>query len=100
MVRIQGLTLESLRTRREGIQHIAARYGACRIRVFGSVTRGHARPDSDVDFLVEFEPDRMVLDLRGLILDLREVLDHEVNVVEIGKPSRITLRIVREEVLL
>lgn len=98
MVRTQALTLEDLRTRRDEIRGIAARHGARSIRVFGSVARGRARPDSDVDFLVEFEPDRTVLDLSGLILDLREVLDREVNVVEIGKPSRTAVRIGREAV--
>ena len=98
MVRTQALTLEDLRIRRDEIRGIAARHGARRIRVFGSVARGQARPDSDVEFLVEFEPDRTVLELSGLILDLRDALDREVNVVEIKKPSRIARRIKREAV--
>lgn len=98
MAQAQGLTLEELRTRREEILRIAARHGARNVRVFGSVARGRARPDSDVDFLVELAPDRTVLDLSGLILDLREVLDREVNVVEIGRTSPIAKRIEREAV--
>jgi len=98
MVRTHGLTLDDLRARQQEIPCIAARHGARRIRVFGSVARGRARPDSDIDFLVEFEPHRTVLDLSGRILDLREALDREVNVVEIRKPSRIALRIEYEAV--
>jgi len=51
------------------------------VRVFGSVARGEARPDSDVDFLVTFEPDRSLLDLGGLILDLEDLLGWSVDVV-------------------
>ena len=100
MARARGLTLEDLRTRREEILRIAARHGARNIRIFGSVAHGRARPDSDVDFLVEFEADRTVLDLSGLVLDLREALDREVNVVESGngKTSPIAQRIEREAV--
>ena len=47
--------------------------------MFGSVARGQARPDSDVDFLVEMEAGRTVLDLSELILDLEEALDREVD---------------------
>lgn len=100
MAQAQGLTLEELRTRREEILRIAARHGARNVRVFGSVARGRARPDSDVDFLVEFDPDRTVLDLSGLILDLRAALEREVNVVWIRRPSRIARRIEQEALFL
>jgi uncharacterized protein len=76
-------TLEGLRSRRGEILTVAARRGAKTIRVFGSVARGEARDDSDVDFLVEMEPGRNVLDLSELILDLEELLGREVDVVEI-----------------
>lgn len=100
MVRIEGPTLEELRERREEILRIAARHGAHNLRIYGSVARGQTRPDSDVDFLVEFEPDRTVLDLSGLILDLREALHREVNVLESrnGRTSPITQRIEQEAV--
>ena len=60
-----GLTLEDLRARRDEILRIAAKHGAHNVRVFGLVARGQARPDSDIDFVVEFDPERTVLDLRG-----------------------------------
>ncbi|HYM91461.1 MAG TPA: helix-turn-helix domain-containing protein [bacterium] len=93
-----GLTLADLRARRDDLLAIAARHGARHVRVFGSVARGDARPDSDVDFLVEFAPGRTVLDLSGLILDLEETLGRKVNVVEVRRPSPAAERIRHEAV--
>jgi uncharacterized protein len=38
------------------VRALGARHGVRRIRVFGSVARGEARPDSDIDLLVEYQP--------------------------------------------
>ncbi|MBE7374165.1 nucleotidyltransferase domain-containing protein [Pseudomonas sp. AL-54] len=43
------------RPNREAINTLGKQYGARRIRVFGSAARGEKRPDSDIDFLVDFE---------------------------------------------
>lgn len=67
---------------REEILRIAARHGAATVRVFGSVARGDARPDSDIDFLVELERGRSLMDLGGLLSDLEELLGRRVDVVE------------------
>ena len=56
------------------------RHGVVRASVFGSVTRGEATETSDVDFLVEFEAGRSLLDLSGLRLDLADALNREVDV--------------------
>jgi len=48
------MLLDELRTQRNAIAALCSQYGAKRMRVFGSVARGEERPDSDVDFLVEF----------------------------------------------
>ena len=58
---------ELLEKKKEEILRIAARHGARNVRVFGSVARGEARPDSDVDFLVDMEPGRSLLDMGGLL---------------------------------
>ncbi len=67
--------------KRDAILQIAARYGASNVRVFGSVARGEARPDSDVDFLVDFKPDYRLFDLIGLKYDLEALLDRKVDIV-------------------
>jgi predicted nucleotidyltransferase len=38
------------------VRELGERYGVRRIRVFGSTSRGDARPDSDIDLLVEYQP--------------------------------------------
>lgn len=92
------MTLADLRARRDEILRIAAARGARDVRVFGSVARGDARPDSDVDFLVDLSPDRTLFDLSGLILDLQEALERDVDVIELTRPSRVGDRIRREAV--
>ncbi|MGQ0601709.1 MAG: nucleotidyltransferase family protein [Anaerolineales bacterium] len=70
-----------LKTKRAEILRIAARHGARNVRVFGSTARGQARPNSDLDLLVEFEPGRTLLDHIGLIQELEETLGCKVDVV-------------------
>ena len=67
-------TLEFLKTRREHIPATAGRHGAGNVRVFGSVLRAAETPESDIDLLVEFAPDRSLLDLVGLQIDLETLL--------------------------
>jgi len=72
---------ELLKAKKQEILKLAARYGARNVRLFGSVARGQARATSDVDFLVDMDPDRSLMDLAGLVLDLQELLDRKVDVV-------------------
>jgi uncharacterized protein len=94
----ESLTLEKLRAKREEILQIAARRGASKIRVFGSIARGEAGPDSDVDLIVELDSDRTVLDLSELILDLEEALGRRVDVVELRRESQVANEIERQAV--
>ena len=71
---------DELKRKKEQIIKIAAMHGARNIRVFGSVARGEADEKSDIDFLVEMEPGRSLLDLGGLLMDLQEVLGRDVDV--------------------
>ena len=92
---------ELLKEKREEILKIAAKHGALNVRVFGSVARGEADPESDIDLLVDMEPGRSLLDLGGLLMDLRELLGREVDVVtERGLKPRIRARVLREAVVL
>lgn len=87
--------------KKDEIAKIAAIHGARNIRVFGSVARGEADEKSDIDFLVEMEPGRSLLDLGGLLMDLQEVLGRDVDVVtERGLNPRIRDRVLREAVSL
>ncbi len=86
-----------LKEKREDILQIAAKHGARNVRVFGSVVRGDARPDSDVDFLVDMEPGRTLLDMGGLLMELRDALGQEVDVVtERGLKTSIRDRVLKE----
>jgi uncharacterized protein len=78
---------EILKDKREEIMRLAARHGAKNLRVFGSVARGDAGPDSDVDFLVELEPGRTLLDVGGLLADLEDLLGRRV---EIARPDALS----------
>jgi predicted nucleotidyltransferase len=80
-VTVNVLTLEGLRRRRAEILGVAHKRRAHRIAVFGSLARGEARPDSDLDLLVDFEPGTSLLDHVGLFQDLEELLGVGVDVV-------------------
>jgi len=86
---------------REDILRIAAQHGASNVRIFGSFARGEARPDSDVDFLVELESERSLLDHVALIQDLSDLLGRKVDVAtDIGLRECIRERILNEAVSL
>ncbi len=80
---------------REKVAALMRRRGVVRASLFGSVARGESTERSDVDFLVEFEKGRSLVDLSGLRLDLCEVLGREVDV---ATPNSLHPRL-REQVL-
>ncbi len=87
--------------KRDKIFRLAKGYGARNIRIFGSVARGRVDAKSDVDFLVELEPGRSLLDLGGFLMDLQALLKCKVDVVTVrGLRQRIRQRVLREAVLL
>ena len=78
---------------------MAGRHGAYNVRLFGSVARGDARADSDIDLLVDMLPGRSLFDLGGLWSDLNDLLGVHVDVVtEQGLGPRIRERVLREAV--
>ena len=86
---------------RDRILQMAEQYGARRVRVFGSVARCQDDADSDIDFLVDMEPGRSLLDLGGLLIDLEKLLNTKVDVVtERGLRDRIRARVLNEAVTL
>jgi hypothetical protein len=94
-------TDELLKEKGEEILRTASKHGARNVRVFGSVARGEARPDSDVDLLVEVGPDRTPFFPGGLIADLEELLGKKVQVVtQEGLHWYIRERVLEEAVAL
>lgn len=91
----------TLKAHRHEILAIAASHGATNVRVFGSVVRGEAGPDSDVDFLVDLERGRSLLDLAKLLVELEQLLNRRVDVVtENGLRPHVREPILREAVAL
>lgn len=88
-----------LKRRRRAIADIAARHGARSVRVFGSIARGEAGPESDIDLLVKMGPGRSLLDQAALLVELQDLLGRDVDVVtEEGLRGRIRERVLREAV--
>lgn len=81
-----GMSLKEsvLGEHREAIRQAAARHGAERIALFGSVARGEDGTDSDCDFLVDFGANGSFAALTGLKADLQKVLGREADVVSMG----------------
>ena len=75
-------SLDDLRRRREQIIDLARRHRAQRIAVFGSLARGEAHAESDIDFLVDFEADYKLRDHIRLTQALGALLGRHVQVVD------------------
>jgi predicted nucleotidyltransferase len=60
---------------------LAQQRGVTQVRVFGSMSRGDAKDDSDVDLLVTLSPGTSALALGGLLMDAEELLGRRVDVV-------------------
>jgi len=70
-----------LQIHREDILRLAEQHGARNVRVFGSVARGEATGNSDLDLLIDLDPDRSLLDRIGFMQDLEDLLGVRVHVV-------------------
>jgi uncharacterized protein len=91
--------LTDLRRRRSEIIEVARARGASRVRVFGSVARGDATEHSDVDFLVDLDAGRGLLDLGGLLMDLRDLLGYDVDITtEAGLRPRVAQRVLADAI--
>jgi predicted nucleotidyltransferase len=84
-----------LRTKRREILRIAGEHGAHNVRVFGSAARGDARDDSDIDFLVEFEPGTSLLTHADMVVALEDLLGRKVDVA----PEKTLKERLRDRVL-
>jgi uncharacterized protein len=93
--------LKDVKARRIEIMRLAARRGCRMVRVIGSVARGDAGPESDVDFLVDLDPGRTITDQQALENELATLLGCKVEVVtESGLPDDVREGILNEAVFL
>lgn len=72
---------ELIQEKRREIPAIAAKHGAYNVRLFGSVARGEAGPESDVDILVDAGPVCTPFFPGGLVMDLQNLLGRPLDVV-------------------
>jgi predicted nucleotidyltransferase len=70
-----------LQDKREIILQVAAQHGARNVQVFGSIVRGEATSDSDLDLLVKLDPGRSLIDLIAIKQDLEDLLGCKVDIV-------------------
>lgn len=90
---------ETLKSRREEILAITAKYGVRNVRIFGSVVRGEADEESDVDLLVEPLPGFTLLKSSAMTRELEGILGRKVDVVsERALRERIRDRVIKEAV--
>ena len=103
MSQVNGLGIEDLLAdQREQILAIADRHGAYNVRVFGSVARGEASIDSDVDFLIDYQLEKITPWFpAGLMLDLEALLNRKVDIATVDMlKERMKDRILQEAVVL
>ena len=77
--------LDKIKEKRDEIRDIARKHNALRIFVFGSCARQEERPDSDVDFIADFNADASLFDHAGLEIDLADMLGCRVDVVNMRR---------------
>ena len=103
MSQVNGLGIQDLLAdQREQILAIADRHGAYNVRVFGSVARGEASIDSDVDFLIDYQLEKITPWFpAGLMLDLEALLNRKVDIATVDMlKERMKDRILQEAVVL
>lgn len=79
---------DTIKSRRADILRIAEKHGAHNVRVFGSTARGQETADSDVDFLVDFDADRGLMDHASLLVELEDLLHRRVDVAPASRLRR------------
>ena len=103
MISKTGLGINDLlQEQRSQILAIAQKHGAYNVRVFGSVARGEATQESDIDFLVDYDLEKITPWFpAGLLIDLERLLNRKVDIATVDMlKERIRDRILHEAVML
>lgn len=90
-----AMTLREIEAQLEAILPKLRAQGVAKLSVFGSVAHGVARPDSDIDFLVEFAPPSTSDTYFGTLFLLEDAFQRKIDLVE---PSTLHTRI-RDQVI-
>ena len=97
----RAVTMEELREHRDEILAIGERYGVSNIRVFGSVARGEADDQSDLDLLVDAAPETGLFGLAGFAIAVQDLVQVFTQVATVpGLKQRIRDRVLAEAVTL
>ena len=89
---------EVIKVLKEHIEEIR-RFGVKRIGIFGSVVRGDAGKNSDIDFVVEFEKGKITMkNFGGLVLFLENLFNRKVDVLTANGVENIRIKSVREQI--
>lgn len=91
----RAVTLGELRSRRDEIVQLGERFGVRNIRIFGSVARGEATEDSDLDLLVDVDRGHGYFDMAGFALGVEDRLGV---FTQVATPGGLKLRI-RDRIL-
>ena len=84
---------------RTSLLELAEQRGAYNVRLFGSVVRREDTSTSDVDFLVDMENGRSLLDLISLQEDLSKAIDRAVDVVTTRSLNRHIKNVILSEAI-
>ncbi|HUQ73465.1 MAG TPA: nucleotidyltransferase family protein [Burkholderiales bacterium] len=71
--------LEEVKAKKDLIRTLARAHGAIAVFLFGSAARGDDEPGSDLDFMVDMDRGRSILDLIGLADDLELAFGRKVD---------------------
>ena len=78
---MKGLSREKLEEIKDIIVKVLKKHNVKRAAIFGSIARGEATEESDIDIVIEFEGRKSLLDLVDLKLELQELLGKKVDVI-------------------
>ena len=91
--------VDLVQVKREQILRLAKRHGVTRVRVFGSMARGDAGPQSDVDLLIDVGAESSAWFPGGLVAELEELLGRRVQIVtERGLDDLLRDRVLEEAI--